>query len=62
MVFFKNTYLLKEKSCLNRSDKPETKSVAFTVLLYVCEICEEIQRLLNELDIKVALKPYNIYC
>ena len=40
----------------NWSDKPKTKSVAFTVLPYVRDISEKIRRLLNELDIKVALK------
>ena len=55
---FSQKYLLKENSCLNWFDIPETKSVAFTVLPYVHGISEKIQRMLNELDIKVAQKPY----
>ena len=56
---FSQRYLLKENSCSNWFDIPETKSVAFTVLPYVHGIGKKIQRMLNELDIKVALKPYH---
>ena len=55
---FSQRYLLKENSCSNWFDIPETKSVAFTVLPYVHGISKKIQRMLNELDIKVVLKPY----
>ena len=44
---FSQKYLLKES---NWFDKPETKSVAFTVLPYVHGISDKIQRMLNELD------------
>ena len=54
---FPQTYLLKENSHSYQSDEPETKSVAFIVLLYVCEISEKIKQLLNELNKKFALKP-----
>ena len=56
---FSQRYLLKENSCSNWFDIPETKSVAFTVLPYVHGIGKKIQRMFNELDIKVVLKPYN---
>ena len=52
---FSQKYLLKENSCSNWFDKPETKSVAFTVLPSVHGISDKIQRMLNELDIKVAV-------
>ena len=53
-------HLLKKNQRLNQSDKPETKSVAFIVLFYVLGISEKIQRLLNELDRKVALMSMSI--
>ena len=54
---FSRTYLLKENSRSHRSDGSETKTVAFIVLPYVCGVSEKIQRLLYELNTKVALKP-----
>ena len=59
---FSQRYLLKENSCSNWFDIPETKSVALTVLPYVHGIGKKIQRMFNELDIKVALKPYHTNC
>ena len=53
---FPRTYLIKENLRSRWSDKHETKSVSFIVLPYVCGISEKIQRLLNKLNIKVALK------
>ena len=53
---FSQRYLLKGNSCSNWFDIPETKSVAFTVLPYVHGIGKKIQRMFNELDIKVAHK------
>ena len=50
---FPQTYLLKENSRSHWSDKPETKSIAFIVLSYVCRRSEKIKRL-NESNIKVA--------
>ena len=55
----KNTRRILMPNGSNWFDIPETKSVAFTVLPYVHEIGKKIQRMLNELDIKVALKPYH---
>ena len=54
---FPQTNLLKKNSSSLRSHEPETKSVAFIVLSYICGIREKIISLLNELNIKVALKP-----
>ena len=34
-----------------------TQSVSFIVVPYICGISEKIKRLLNKLNIKVALKP-----
>ena len=59
---FSQRYLLKENSCSNWFDIPETKSVAFTVLPYVHGIGKKIQRMFNELDIKVALKQWFSTC
>ena len=52
---FPRTYLLKENSRPNLSDKPENKYmyVAFVVLPHVREIKEKIQSFLNELDIYI---------
>ena len=51
---FPQTYLLKENSRSLWSDKPETKSVAFIVVPYICGISEKIKKLLNKLNIKVV--------
>ena len=54
---FHQIYLPKENSRSLWSDKPDTKSVAFVIVPYICGISEKIKRPLNELNIKVALRP-----